>query len=154
MNLFVYCFVYFQWKFTYSPPLFIGERDEAKAVLEESQKQLEETSAQLDAALAHAEHARESLRRGEREKARAEERWDRAHAEITRLRDDLHEERNVRAILEQSVAALGDQAIHRQARLRQLLAMGELLSSGDSDENCSVTSTKNTATQDCELSYE
>ncbi len=120
-------------------------------MLEESQKQLEETSAQLDAALAASEHAREQLRRGEREKERALEYWGRAHAEITRLRDDLHEERNARAILEQAVSVLAAQAASRQDRLRQLLAMGELLSCGDVDENSSVT-TENTP--DCEQSYE
>ena len=131
----------------------ICERDEAKAVLEETQKQLEETSAQMDAALSQAEHAREHLRRGEREKERAEQRWDRAHAEITKLRDDLHEERNARAILEQAVATLGRQAADRQAHLRQLLAMGELLS-GDSDENCSIATENTNSVLDCETSYE
>ncbi|KAH7618777.1 hypothetical protein NADE_005626 [Nannochloris sp. 'desiccata'] len=131
-----------------------GERDEAKAVLNESQKQLEEISAELDAALAQAEQARELLRRGEREKEMYSERWDRANSEITRIRDDLHEERSARAILEQAVSVLSAQAANRQARLRQLLAMGELLSFGDSDEKSNSSSTEATSVLDCESPYE
>lgn len=131
----------------------IGERDEAKAVLVEAQKQLEETSAQMDAAVAQAQHAQELLRRGEREKERAEQRWDRAHSEITRLHDDLHEERNARAILEQAVATLARHAADRQFQLRQLLAMGQLLS-GDADENCSIATENTNSVLDSEASYD
>jgi predicted nuclease with TOPRIM domain len=135
--------------------LYVGERDEAKAVLEETQKQLEETSAQMDAAVAQAEHAREQLRRGDREKEKVSELWNRAHAEIIRLRDELYEERNARAALEEAVSAFS-QAAHRQARLRQVLAMGELLSAGDSDANISITTTtgENSRVLDSEPSYE
>jgi len=144
-------------RYPYALPSFfisIGERDEAKAVLNESQKQLEETSAQLDAALAQAEQARELLRRTEREKAMLCERWDRANLEINQIRDDLHEERSARAILEQTISAIGAQAANRQARLRQLLSMGELVSFGDSDESFSSYTTENTSALDCESPHE
>lgn len=123
-------------------------------MLNESQKQLEETSAQLDAALVQAEKSRELLRRKEREKTTFYERWDRANVEIGRIRDDLHEERSARAILEQAVSALGAQAANRQARSRELLAMGELLSFGDSDESSSSCTTENSSVLDCEPAYE
>lgn len=155
MTTFCFC-LFFKQCFSALSSIFftIGERDEAKAVLNESQKQLEETSAQLDAALVQAEKSRELLRRKEREKTTFYERWDRANVEIGRIRDDLHEERSARAILEQAVSALGAQAANRQARSRELLAMGELLSFGDSDESSSSCTTENSSVLDCEPAYE
>ena len=111
-----------------------AERDEIKDAYNDAQSQLERLSAQLDAANCRAADGEERLKKKERNEVRIERQILEAQEDAVRFSEELQEEREARVVLEHAMKEMAKQTAARQARLRHLLALGEVLMGNDCGE--------------------
>ena len=102
-------------------------------MLDDTRRQLDDTNERLDTAQAQATAAQQSVFDAQSKKERLVKRLQRALDDASRLNEELIEERRARAMLEQAVSTVAQQAAQRKARMSRLLAQGERLPGFDEE---------------------